>query len=31
MFLAFWNLFAALFIYYLAIEGLKKLGLINSK
>ena len=31
VFLPFWNLFAAIFVYYLFIEGLKKLGLVKSK
>ncbi len=31
MFLPFWRLFAALFAYYLMLEGFKKLGLIKSK
>ena len=31
VFLPFWDLFAAIFIYYLFIEGLKKLGLVKSK
>ncbi len=31
MFLPFWNLFVAVFVYYLVLEGLKKLGLIKSK
>lgn len=31
MFLPFWRLFTALFIYYLMLEGLKSLGLVKSK
>ncbi len=31
MFLPLWRLFVALFVYYLALEGLKKFGLIKSK
>lgn len=31
IFLPFWNLFAAIFVYYLFMEGLKKCGLIKSK
>lgn len=31
IFLPFWNLFAAIFAWYLFLEGLKKLGLIKSK
>ena len=31
MFLPLWRLFAAIFAYYLMMEGLKKLGLIKSK
>ena len=31
MFLPLWKLFTALFIYYLMLECLKKVGLINSK
>lgn len=31
IFLPFWQLFAAIFTYYLFIEGLKKLGLVKSK
>jgi len=31
MFLPFWNLFAALFVYHLMIEALAKLGLVKSK
>lgn len=30
-FLPFWNLFAALFAFYLILEGMKKLGLVKSK
>ena len=30
-FLPFWNFFAAIFVYYLFLEGLKKLGLVKSK
>ena len=30
VFLPFWNLFAAIFVYYLFIEGLKKLGLVKE-
>lgn len=30
-FLPFWNLFIALFVWFLMVEGLKKLGLIKSK
>ena len=30
-FLPLWNFFVALFVYYLILEGLKKLGLIKSK
>ena len=29
--LAVWKVFYALFIYYLMLEGLKKLGLVKSK
>lgn len=31
LFLPFWNMFAAIFVYYLFLEGLKKLGLVKSK
>jgi len=31
VFLPFWDLFVAIFVYYLFIEGLKKLGLVKSK
>ncbi len=31
MFLPFYKLFTALFIYYLTMEALKKFGLIKSK
>lgn len=31
MFLPLWRLFAALFIYYLFLEAMKKFGLIKSK
>lgn len=31
VFLPFWNLFAAVFVWYLFLEGLKKLGLVKSK
>ena len=31
MFLPFYRLFVAMFIYYLMMEGLKKMGLVNSK
>ena len=31
MFLPLWRLFTALFIYYMMLEGLKKVGLIKSK
>ena len=31
IFLPFWKLFAAIFAWYLFLEGLKKLGLIKSK
>ncbi len=30
LFLLTWQFFAAIFVYYLMLEGLKKLGLINS-
>ena len=31
MFLPFYKLFVALFVYHLTFEGLKKVGLIKSK
>lgn len=31
MFLAIWQLFAAIFIYFLILEGLKKMGLVKAK
>ena len=31
MFLPFYRLFVAMFVYYLMIEGMKKMGLIKSK
>jgi len=31
IFLPFWKLFAAIFVWYLFLEGLKKLGLVKSK
>ena len=31
MFLPVWRLFVALFIYYMTLEGMKKLGLVKSK
>ena len=31
IFLPFWNLFAAIFVFYLFQEALKKLGLVKSK
>ena len=31
VFLPFWKLFAAIFVWYLFLEGLKKLGLVKSK
>ncbi len=31
MFLPLWRLFAALFAYYMILEGMKKLGLVKSK
>ncbi len=31
LFLPFYQLFVALFVYYLILEALKKLGLIKSK
>ncbi len=31
LFLPFYQLFVALFVYYLVLEALKKLGLIKSK
>jgi len=31
LFLPLWQLFAAVFVYYLMLEGLKKLGLVKSK
>ncbi len=31
LFLPFWNLFVVIFLYHLIQEGLKKLGLVNSK
>ena len=31
MFLPLWRLFVTLFVYYLTLEGLKKLGLVKSK
>lgn len=31
LFLPFWNLFAALFIYHLLLLALQKLGLVKSK
>lgn len=31
MFLPIWKLFAAIFVYYLILEALKKFGLIKSK
>ena len=31
MFLPFWRLFTALFVYYLMLEGLKAVGLVKSK
>jgi len=31
IFLPFWKLLGAIFIYYLFVEGLKKLGLVQSK
>lgn len=30
-FLPLWNIFAAIFVYYLFLEALKKSGLIKSK
>ena len=30
IFLPFWSLFAAIFVYYLFLEGLKKLGIIKD-
>ena len=30
LFLPLWQFFAAVFVYYLMLEGLKQLGLINS-
>ena len=31
LFLPLWQLFAAVFVYYLMMEALKKLGLVKSK
>jgi len=31
MFLPFYRLFVAIFVYYLMLEGMKKMGLIKSK
>ena len=31
LFLPLWQFFAAVFVYYLMLEGLKKLGLVKSK
>ena len=31
MFLPLWRMFAYIFLYYLTLEGLKKLGLVKSK
>lgn len=31
IFLPFWNLMAAIFVWFLFLEGLKKVGLIKSK
>lgn len=31
MFLPFYKLFVALFVYHLTLEGLKQIGLIKSK
>jgi len=31
LFLPLWQFFAAVFIYYLMLEGLKQLGLVKSK
>ena len=31
MFLPFYKLFQMIFVYYLMLEGMKKLGLIKSK
>ena len=31
LFLPLWQFFVAIFVYYLMLEGLKKLGLIKSK
>gem|GEM_PF-4317577 len=31
MFLAVWKLFAALFVYFLTLEGLKTVGIIKAK
>jgi hypothetical protein len=31
IFLPFWKLMGAIFVYYLFIEGLKKLGLVQGK
>ena len=31
IFLPFWNLMAWIFVYYLFLEGLKKLGLVKTK
>lgn len=31
LFLPLWQFFVAIFVYYLFLEGLKKLGLVKSK
>ena len=31
LFLPFWNLFVAIFLFHMIQEGLKKLGLVKSK
>ena len=31
IFLPFWQLFAYIFVWYLFMEGMKKLGLVKSK
>jgi hypothetical protein len=31
IFLPFWKFMAAVFVYYLFLEGLKKLGLVKTK